>query len=40
MSKNIVLPWLDLMNSISPNDIIRNTLQENINFWYEKMKYN
>ena len=39
MSKNIVLPWLDLMNSISPNDIIRNTLQENINFWYEKMKY-
>lgn len=38
MIKKVVSPWLYLMNSLSPQIEINNTINENINFWYNKMK--
>lgn len=36
MSKNVVFPWFNLMNSLSSKKIIINTIRENIKFWHER----
>lgn len=37
ISKNVVKPWTNLMNSLTPMIEIQNMLNENIEFWHKKV---
>lgn len=38
MTKNVVFPWLILMNSLSPIIEINNSIIKNVKFWYKQTK--